>query len=177
MKKIILVLGGVKSGKSKYACNLAKESGQEIAFIATASALDEEMERRIELHKRFRPASWGLFEEGTNIAPVLHGLEDRYDVVLIDCIALFISNLICAGMDDETIKGMVGEVIDVMKKASFTSIIVSNEVGCGIMPDNQMARRFGDLLGNANQLLADASDEVVVMYAGIPVMIKGVAGG
>lgn len=173
MKKIILVLGGVKSGKSEYAVCLAKRIAKRVIFIATATSPDGEMKKRIKLHKASRPRQWKLIEEGKAVSSVLLKLKSEYKLVLVDCLGLFISNLLAEELKDEEIEKMIKGLINAISKVKHSVVLVSNEVGCGIVPDNLLARRFRDLLGLANQIIAKTADEVVFMHSGIPVTIKG----
>lgn len=173
MKKFIFILGGARSGKSGYAVERAKRLKKRTVFIATATSLDEEMKKRIKLHKALRPRQWKLIEEDKDISPILLKLKSKYGVVLIDCLGLLISNLLAANLNDEKIQMMIKKLINTIRKANFTIIIVSNEVGKGIVPENPLARRFRDLLGLANQTIAKKADEVIFMQAGIPLVIKG----
>lgn len=173
MKKFIFILGGARSGKSSYAVNLAKSYSKRIVLIATSIPDDSEMKHRIKLHKKARPSSWRVVEEGINIDSVLRKVEPRCDAILIDCIGLFISNLIAVEANDEKIEKKIQQVIKQIKKRSSEVIVVSNEVGMGIVPNNPLARRFRDLLGRANQILAQNADTVIMMHAGIATIIKG----
>jgi len=173
MGKLILILGGSRSGKSKYAVSLAKRFKSKVAFIATAIPKDTEMKRRIKLHQLYRPKHWELIEESNDINHVLSGLDAKVDVALIDCLGLLISNLLLENLSDKAIEAKIGELLDTIEQAKFITILVSNEVGCGIVPDNALARRFGDLVGLANQVIANKAGEVIFMQAGIPQIIKG----
>ena len=173
MKKFIFILGGARSGKSSYAVNLAKSAGKRIVFIATCSPGDSEMKQRIKLHKKSRPRTWRVIEEGIHIDSALRKAKSRCDAVLIDCVGLFISNLMVVESSDKKIEEKVRQVIGQIKKSASDVIIVSNEVGMGIVPDNPQARRFRDLLGRINQMIAKEADKVIMMYGGIPMAIKG----
>lgn len=175
MKSFIFLLGGARSGKSGYAVELAKKLGEETAFIATASASDREMAERIELHKKARPSGWKVYEERKDIGLVLERIGDTYGTVLIDCFGIFISNLMEEGLDDEDIERTIKKLIETMNEHNSTVIIVSNEVGSGIVPVHHLSRRFRDILGSSNCLMADRADKVVSMQAGVPVTIKGEA--
>lgn len=172
MKKLILILGGARSGKSSYAVELAKKFKKKVAFIATATSFDEEMKKRIELHKTSRPRQWKLIEEGKNIVQILPAIKDKYEIVLIDCLGLLVSNLLADNLKDKEIERRINKLIDAILKVNFTTIIVSNEVGSGIVPVNPLARRFRNLLGLSNQMIAKKADKVIFMQAGIPVIIK-----
>lgn len=173
MKKLILILGGARSGKSNYAVEMAKEFKKKVVFVATAASSDEEMEKRIALHKSSRPKQWELIEEGRDIVSILPALKDKYEVALIDCLGLLVSNLLADDLTDEEIEKRIKKLVEAIQKVNITTIMVSNEVGSGIVPMNALARRFRDLLGLSNQMIAKEADEVVFMRAGIPVKIKG----
>jgi adenosylcobinamide kinase/adenosylcobinamide-phosphate guanylyltransferase len=172
MREVILISGGARSGKSRCAVELAKRRGARVAFIATGAASDAEMKTRIEQHKRSRPPQWTLIEEGKDIVTTLPALKDKYDVVVIDCLGLLISNLLADHLDDEEIERRIEQLVDAIRAVDLTAIVVSNEVGSGIVPLQALARRFRDLLGWSNQTFARQADKVIVMQMGIPVVIK-----
>lgn len=173
VKKFILILGGVRSGKSSYAIRLAKKFKNKVVFIATATSFDKEMGKRINLHKRSRPRQWKLIEEGKDISSILSKLKGKYEIVLIDCLGLLISNLLASNLKDKEIEKKIKKLINIILKVNLTTILVSNEVGSGIVPDNPLARRFRDIVGFANQQMARCADEVILMQSGIPMRIKG----
>lgn len=173
MKKFIFILGGARSGKSRYAVELAKKISKEVAYIATCTMSDEEMKKRIKLHGNSRPDHWKIIEEGKDIKYIFAKLKDRYEVLIIDCLGLLVSNLLMEDFKDSQIQKILKELAHVVYKAKFTTILVSNEVGCGVVPDNLLARRFRDIVGFANQMMAERADEVIFMEAGIPIKIKG----
>jgi adenosylcobinamide kinase/adenosylcobinamide-phosphate guanylyltransferase len=173
MGKLILILGGVRSGKSIYAVELAKDFKKRVGFIATCTFLDKEMMERIKKHQRLRPRHWKLIEEGRDITTVLVNLQGKYAVVLVDCLGLWISNLLADNSEDKEIEKKIKELLSVISRIEITTILVSNEVGSGVVPDNLLARRFRDLVGLANQMLAEKADKVIFMQAGIPQIIKG----
>jgi len=172
MKKFIFILGGVKSGKSEYAVKLAKKITKKVAFIATGTPSDKEMEERIKKHKKLRPIFWKLIEEEKNIISVLEKLNNKYEVVLIDCLGLWISNLMAENLSEKKIEKMVNNLIKTILKLKFTTIVVSNEVGAGIVPANPVARKFRDILGYTNKMMAKKADQVIFTVAGIPIKIK-----
>jgi len=173
MSKITFILGGARSGKSRYAVALAKRVNKKAIFIATATTLDEEMKEKIRLHKISRPKDWDLIEEPVNLSGILLKLKSVYGVVIIDCIGLWVSNLLMAGMKDRVIEKRIKELSGSILKARVgLVIIVSNEVGGGIVPGDPLSRRFRDLVGLTNQIIAAKADEVIMMQAGIPVKIK-----
>lgn len=173
MKKFIFISGGSRSGKSRLAVESAKKLAGPTVFIATAEALDGEMKERIRKHREERPKDWALIEESRNIHQILSEIKDRYNTLIIDCMGLLVSNLMADGMSDAEIIDRIKNMFTSLRKSDLTLILVSNEAGMGIVPDNALARRFGDLLGSANQISAEIADEVILMCSGIPVYIKG----
>ena len=152
---------------------MAKKRGKKTVFIATATALDEEMKERIRLHKVSRPKGWALIEEPVNLSGVIPALKPIYDVAVIDCVGLWISNLLMADMKDGAIEKRINELAAGIIKAKVSLvIIVSNEVGEGIVPGDPLSRRFRDLVGLANQILAAKAYEVIMMKAALPVKLK-----
>lgn len=172
MSRVILVLGGARSGKSTYALQLANRLDKKVAFIATCRPLDKEMKERIEIHKKSRPPHWTTFEEHKDPAPLLKKIGSKFNVVIIDCLTLFISNLLSEGLKDSAIEAKAHRMLNVLKIIKSKSIIVSNEVGLGIIPGNKLGRRFRDLAGKVNQIAAREADEVFFMAAGLPLRIK-----
>lgn len=170
---LILVIGGARSGKSSFAQKLAQGREGRKVFIATARAGDDEMKLRIEQHRRERPESWHTIEEPCRLSQALDDCGGSYEVVLIDCIGLWISNLLLADTAEGTILDEVDAVLASCRTSGTCVIIVSNETGMGIVPDNRLARQFRDILGRANQEMAAAADEVFWLVAGIPLHIKG----
>jgi len=174
MKQVTLITGGARSGKSAHALRLANQvAGARRYFIATAEPLDDEMRERIEHHRRNRPPDYVVVEEPRNVAAELDQLAGRADVVVIDCLTLWISNLM--GTYGENLSGYDFEnrVLGAsLLKAPFSTIVVTDEVGAGIVPDNPAARRFRDLLGRTNQRIAEIAHQVIMMVAGIPLRVK-----
>ncbi len=164
---LIFITGGARSGKSQYAVSLASEETRDVLFLATCIPKDEEMRQRVEEHRKNRPKGWKTQEEEKDILPILKDCQSS--VVVIDCLTLLVSNLLLAGDD---VEGAIKKLAEFLKEATFTTIIVSNEVGCGIVPDNELARRFRDISGWANQLIARYANEVYFMVSGIPMKIK-----
>lgn len=169
---VTFILGGARSGKSSYALELAKEGQEKAAFIATCISQDKEMKERIKKHKLSRPQNWKLVEEGRNIASVLPQLVHKYRVILIDCLGLWVSNLLLDELKDNEIEEKFHDLLGAILGIKTRIILVSNEVGSGIVPDNLLARRFRDLLGSLNQMIAKKADEVIFMQCGIPIKIK-----
>lgn len=173
MGKITFIFGGVRSGKSTYAVELAKETGKKVSFIATCLHPDKEMRRRIEIHKQKRPKDWKTFEEFKDISTLLKKISHNSKVIIIDCLTLFISNLLTEGLNDNNIENKINKMLETLKSEKCKSIIVSNEVGLGIVPRNKLARRFRDLSGKINQIVIREADNVFFMLSGLPLKIKG----
>ena len=184
MKSItILITGGARSGKSRYAQELAVRSGGPVLFVATAEAGDEEIRRRIEQHRRARPPSWRTLEVTTGVGnEIIKGIGDTR-VVIIDCITLLVNNVfskysdaagenIEASLVEDGINAEINQLLECFKRTDTSFIIVTNEVGLGLVPVGRMSRLYRDLLGRANQLLAEAVDEVCLMVAGLPLTVK-----
>jgi adenosylcobinamide kinase/adenosylcobinamide-phosphate guanylyltransferase len=171
---VILVLGGVRSGKSRYAQQLAEQFGR-VTFVATAERReDEEMHRKIERHRADRPAHWTTVEEPVALGRVIKASEDKCDAILIDCLTLFGANLMEAFSRDTTgLEACVEDLCGALKATSRKVILVSNEVGSGVVPAYALGRRFRDVVGEINQRVAAVADTVVLMVAGLPLPIKG----
>ena len=172
MGKIIFILGGARSGKSAYALQLAKQRGKNVAFIATCQPLDKEMERRIRAHRKRRPSQWHTFEEALDLHTAVSKINCRFDCVIIDCLTLWISNLLLKKTNAPQIERKTRALLSAARKVKCTSIVIANEVGGGIVPANALARDFRDIAGRVNQICAKDSDEVYILTAGIPIKIK-----
>lgn len=167
-----LILGGVRSGKSRLAEQHAIASGLEVFYIATATVGDTEMQQRIELHRQQRPSSWSLIEEPLKLATVLqqHASENR--CLLVDCLTLWLTNLLLN--DDTTMLARERDaLLNVLANLPGHIILVSNETGMGIVPESKLARRFGDEAGRLHQDLAQLCDRVILTVAGLPHVLKG----
>lgn len=186
-RRLVLVLGGARSGKSAYAegraTALAGPHGR-VLYVATAEALDDEMARRIVHHRASRPASWRTVEEPRDPAAAMRAAAPDTRVVLLDCITLWLSNLLSAlqAQDDgapdeaaaeEAVDAGVSDLLAAYQEGTADLVLVSNEVGLGIVPVYPLGRLYRDLLGRVNIRLAAAADEVVLMVAGIPLRVKG----
>lgn len=166
---MILVTGGARSGKSRFARELVGEG--RVIFVATASIRDEEMRLRIEAHRRERPSHWETVEEERDLIGALSPLRGD-EVVLVDCITLWLSNLMEAGLTDQEIEGEADRLREYLLRFPRV-VVVTNEVGWGVVPANPLARRFRDMAGRVNQIFASAADEVYLMVAGLPLKVKG----
>jgi adenosylcobinamide kinase/adenosylcobinamide-phosphate guanylyltransferase len=173
VKQIIFVTGGCRSGKSHFALEYANKHFKSKIFLATAPPLDDEMKKRIKAHQEARGPEWAAIEEPTEIAKAVTSVETDYEVILLDCMTLWLNNLIMAGEPESQIFSRTEAFIEAIQKISQSVIIVSNEVGYGIVPVNDMARQFRDIMGTVNQRLAACADVVVWTIAGLPHTIKG----
>jgi adenosylcobinamide kinase / adenosylcobinamide-phosphate guanylyltransferase len=180
MGQITLLLGGARSGKSSYAQRLAEESGKSVTYLATAQALDDdEMSSRIQKHQSERPAYWQTLEIPLDVAA--HVGEIKSDLVILDCMTLLTTNLLMKFEKDELVdeapftEAVYKEVADLLtaiRAGESDWLIISNEIGLGLVPPYQMGRVYRDLLGWANQRLAREADKVIFLVAGIPMIVK-----
>ena len=159
----VLVLGGARAGKSDFAQRLALASGLPVTLIATAAALDAEMAERIERHRALRPQAWSTVEEQLDLSGAMAVVADPC-FLIVDCLTLWVSNLLHAGRGAEEI-GVLA-VAAAQQLAARGGAVVSNEVGLGIVPANEMARTFRDALGRVNTVFADCAERSVLMVAG-----------
>jgi adenosylcobinamide kinase / adenosylcobinamide-phosphate guanylyltransferase len=170
---VTLVLGGVRSGKSRYAHQLAERESR-VIFVATAKASDDEMHRKIERHRSERPAEWTTVEEPLELVQVLTQRALDCDVMVVDCLTVFAANLLeTEGDDQSAIERRVEALCVALQSASCSVVLVSNEVGSGVVPAYPLGRRYRDLLGEINQSVARVADDVVLMVAGLPLALKG----
>jgi adenosylcobinamide kinase / adenosylcobinamide-phosphate guanylyltransferase len=177
--KLTFILGGARSGKSTYAQQLAQTAGDRVLYIATARIFDDEMARRVEAHQMMRPASWETLELPDQINTGLKPVTGRFDAILLDCVTLLLSESFLPMPDDAdeaelTAAGeaALNDLFEAIRARPEPWILVSNEVGLGIVPETLMGRVFRDIQGRANQQLAALADEVYFMAAGIPFKIK-----
>lgn len=171
MKGHILVLGGARSGKTALAERLATYKSKAPAYLATAEALDDEMLDRVSAHQRTREGRFTTIEEPLELPEALFAAANAHDVILVDCLTLWITNLLSMERD---VADEIDSLADLLETVTTAQIIlVSNEVGLGIVPDNALARTFRDLTGSAHQRLAALCDHVYFVVAGIPMVVKG----
>lgn len=169
----VLVLGGARSGKTSFAERLAMRAGQHPAYLATAEALDAEMRERVRAHQDQRASQFFTIEEPLELSAALIKAATNHDVILVDCLTLWITNLIIA---ERNVAEAVDELIETLEAIDTAQVVlVSNEVGLGIVPDNAMARMFRDLAGAAHQRLAEICSDVFFVVAGLPMTLKGKA--
>jgi adenosyl cobinamide kinase/adenosyl cobinamide phosphate guanylyltransferase len=166
--RLTLVLGGARSGKSRYAETLITAAPPPWIYVATAQALDAEMAARIGVHRACRGAGWMTVEAPRDLAAALAAHAEA--PMLVDCLTLWLSNLMMA---DAQIDAEIDRLAQALAKATGPVVLVANEVGSGIVPDNALARRFRDLQGMLNQRIAAQADQVVLVVAGLPLFVKG----
>ena len=180
MSNITLLLGGARSGKSSYAVDLAGKCDGHVVYLATGISCDEEMERRIETHKNDRPDSWETIEEPLYVENALKRVSESADFVLLDCLGFWVSNLLLhyqsQGKEQSQIEDMVLKhilnVISIAEEIELEMVIVSNEVGMGIVPEGPLGRLFRDILGRANQTVAARAHKALFFVAGLPMTLK-----
>jgi len=169
MRKSLLVLGGARSGKSAYAESRARALAGDKVYIATAEITDAEMAERIRHHQDRRGTGWQTIEAPLDLAAAFRKLDAPDRIVLIDCVTVWINNLM---FHDREVEPAIADFCAALAAAGGHVVVVSNEVGFGIVPENALARRFRDLAGRANQAIAAAADEVVLVVAGLPLTMK-----
>jgi adenosylcobinamide kinase/adenosylcobinamide-phosphate guanylyltransferase len=183
MGKLTLILGGARSGKSTYAEKMAAEDGGKVVYIATAEAKDDEMVSRIKKHRTERPLSWQTREIPINISATLAENPITADVVLLDCLTLLVTNILM-GMNPDldeldeagsetAVSSEISALITTIQQSDAHWLIVSNEVGLGLVPPYPIGRLYRDTLGRANQQIAQAADHVYFLVAGLPMVVKG----
>lgn len=185
MGKIIFITGGARSGKSSFAEKYCKDHGENLGYIATSEVLDNEMKDRIEKHQKQRGNNWTTYEKNLFLEKYIHDILQNHDYVLLDCITMYISNIMFSkkydyediSMDivneiEENIKYSIEEILKKSKASVGNIVIVSNEIGLGIVPDNRLSRIYRDYVGRANQMCAHYADEVYLVVSSIPVKIK-----
>lgn len=168
-REIVLITGGARSGKSRLALQIAEGHSPKI-FVATCEPLDSEMQCRINNHKKERGHTWITIEEPIGLAPILQ--QRAAGVLLIDCMTLWLSNLLLLEKSDQQITAMISQLCETAQQRNALTIIVTNEIGMGIVPDNELARRFRDLAGIMNQNLAKTADTVICAMSGLPLYLK-----
>ena len=173
-KSVMLVLGGAQSGKSYYAQQLASHF-ERVTFIATARGTDAEMRRKIARHRRERPAAWRAIEAPLELEKTVHSASRESDVVLIDCLTVYVDNVMTSRRKSKSksdSKECINAVCDAIRTAEASVIVVSNEVGSGVVPPYRSGRAYRDFLGQMNQKVAQIADRVILMLAGVPMTVK-----
>lgn len=173
MGKIVFVTGGARSGKSGYAESRVEATPGDLLYVATAEARDEEMAVRVEQHRQRRGERWRCLEEPLDLEGRLSGAADGCCGLLLDCLTLWLSNLIEAhGDDEELIMASTDRLIETLRQLKADAYVVGNELGSGVVPEHRLARRFRDLHGLLNQRFAAAADEAWLVVAGLPLQLK-----
>jgi adenosylcobinamide kinase/adenosylcobinamide-phosphate guanylyltransferase len=175
-REIVLISGGTRSGKSRYAEERAVGLGPRLLYLATGEAGDEEMARRIAEHKKRRGENWITVEEPLEVGKALLAHQGKIDCVVVDCLTLWVSNLLIR-RGEEGVKSAVKDLVEKFTHFEFHLLLVANEVGWGIVPDNALARLFRDLAGWVNQQIGAVATEVILMVAGAPMTVKKVGRG
>ncbi len=177
--RLILLLGGARSGKSRYAEAWAQAHGRRVLFVATAQVFDDEMRQRIARHRSDRPSAWDTVEAHLHVGAAIRAALAGHDTVLVDCITLLASNVLLAQPEDvaqdavnQAVLAEVDDLLAVQATSSATWLVVSNEVGMGVVPPTRLGRFYRDALGYANQRLAQVADEVLLLVAGLPWRLK-----
>jgi adenosylcobinamide kinase/adenosylcobinamide-phosphate guanylyltransferase len=174
LKEIIFVIGGCRSGKSTYAMQTAERvPAEQKIFIATCVPRDDEMKRRVARHQKERSQNWVTVEAPLNLPEAIRQNSRSGDVILVDCLTLWVSNLLMETGDESKIEETISQFINAIEKAAGPIVLVSNEVGTGIVPENALARQYRDIIGRVNQDVAKTAGRVIWMVAGIPVTVKG----
>jgi adenosylcobinamide kinase / adenosylcobinamide-phosphate guanylyltransferase len=178
-KRLIFLLGGARSGKSTYAETWAKEHGNQVLYVATAEAFDEDMKERVAHHQGDRLSHWQTLEAPRNTYQHIADFPISYDTVLLDCVTFLTSNVLLKLSESTTqtdannaILTQIDSLLEVYEQSEATWLIVSNEVGMGVVPPTQLGRFFRDMLGRANQQIAQRADEVLLLVAGLPWKLK-----
>ena len=182
-RKNILIIGGARSGKSDYAQELAMSLPQPVLFVATAEAGDEEMRQRVQAHRKKRPATWKTLEAPASVGDQIRNEIGSIPTVIIDCITLLVNNVFNkhTGPDGEItdsnpierdLTSEIESLVECMNEVNASFIVVTNEVGQGLVPASSMSRLYRDMLGKTNRMLAQNMEEVYMMIAGLPVKIK-----
>ena len=174
VKEVIFITGGCRSGKSTYALQLAERMpAEKKIFIATCVPQDDEMKQRVAKHQRERSRNWITVEESLRLPEAILQNSRREEVILIDCLTLWVSNLLMETDDTKQLEQTITQLIHSIEKAQGPIVLVSNEVGAGIVPENRLARQYRDIIGLVNQAVAQTAGKVIWMVAGIPVTVKG----
>lgn len=186
MSKIILVTGGARSGKSNFAESLCINRNNSTAYIATSIPFDDEMKDRVKKHKESRPQNWRTYEIYKDIYSIIDNISKEYETVILDCVTLLVNNLMFTygiEIDEATsedineledyIKKQVNKLLNEVEKTKLYFVVVTNELGMGVVPANKLSRVYSDIVGRINQQISSRSDEVYFVVSGIPMKVKG----
>jgi len=174
---LIYITGGARSGKSRYAQDLARKLAKKVVFVATATPSDANLRQRIARHRRERPKAWRTIENPVDLASIFSRIDRRTELVLVDCLTLYVSGRLMEGENESKIGKRVQKFCHAAAAKPITTVLVSNEVGSGLVPTTDLGLKFRDYLGRANQIAAHYADEVILMVSGLAMPIKGGAHG
>jgi adenosyl cobinamide kinase/adenosyl cobinamide phosphate guanylyltransferase len=169
---LLLVTGGTRSGKSRYAAERATTWGSRVLYVATCQPADAEMWERVRRHQAERPTTWVTVEPGADVLAAIQDQGPQADGILLDCLTLYVSRLLTSGRGELEVVQQVDELCLALRQVSRPAAIVTNEVGWGVVPETSLGRLFRDAAGRANQVAAHQAQEVVLMVSGLPVVIK-----
>jgi adenosylcobinamide kinase / adenosylcobinamide-phosphate guanylyltransferase len=169
---LLLVTGGTRSGKSRYAVERATTWGSRVLYVATCQPADDEMQERVRRHQAERPATWLTIEPGADVLPAIQEQGPRSDGIVLDCLTLYVSNLLMSGCRELEVMQRVDELCRGLREVYQPAAIVTNEVGWGVVPETSLGRLFRDAAGYANQVAARHAQEVVLMVCGLPLAVK-----
>lgn len=172
MGHLLLVTGGSRSGKSRYAVERAHRWGSRVLYVATCQPADDEMWERVRRHQAERPATWTTVEPGVDAITAIQAQGPQADGILLDCLTLYVSGLLMSGAGEVEIAERVDELCLALRKIDRPAAVVTNEVGWGVVPESPLGRLFRDAAGRANQAAARQAQEVVLLVSGVPVVIK-----
>jgi adenosylcobinamide kinase/adenosylcobinamide-phosphate guanylyltransferase len=169
---LLLVTGGTRSGKSRYAVERASIWGSRVLYVATCQPTDDEMRERVRRHQAERPSTWITLESRCNVLPAIQEQGLGADGILLDCLTLYVSSLLMSGCGELEVIQQVDELCLALRKVGQPAAIVTNEVGWGVVPETPLGRLFRDAAGRANQIAARYAQEVVLMVCGLPMVVK-----
>jgi adenosylcobinamide kinase/adenosylcobinamide-phosphate guanylyltransferase len=172
MGHLLVVTGGTRSGKSRYAVERASAWGPRVLYVATCQPADGEMRERVRRHQAERPSTWTTFESGTDVLPAIQQHGPGADGILLDCLTLYVSSLLMSGGGEEAVAQRVDELCSALRQVRKPVALVTNEVGWGVVPETPLGRLFRDAAGRANQVAARHAQEVVLMVSGLPMVVK-----
>ena len=170
---LIYITGGARSGKSRFAQELAQRLGRRVVFVATASPNDADLRKRIARHRRERPKHWRTLENPKDLSRVFSDIDRRTEVLLLDCLTLYVSERLMQGVPESKIGAQVEKFCKAAAASPVTTVVVSNEVGSGLVPATDLGRQFRDYLGRANLIAARYARHAYLMASGIPIVLKG----
>jgi adenosylcobinamide kinase/adenosylcobinamide-phosphate guanylyltransferase len=174
MGHLLLVTGGTRSGKSRYAMERASLWGPRVLYVATCQPADAEMQERVRRHQAERPAAWMTIEPGAQVLPAIQAQASDVDGILLDCLTLYVSNMLMSGSGELEVMQQVDALCVALRDVGRPAVVVTNEVGWGVVPETPLGRLFRDAAGRANQVAARHAQEVVMLVCGLPVVIKNV---